>query len=124
MHFMAEGDGSVSLPPVSGAPSTNGHGGREQPIPKITWEERDRLDERNSDLLDRDLRDKRLVFESRPYEAHVQFSNFCNMSCIMCWNGTNPPLIKMAPDVLNASAAKSRPTSPSSHPTMAASRPS
>ena len=60
--------------------------------PRVTWEERNAVAFRNRALLDRDLREKRLVFESRPYEAHVQFSNFCNMSCVMCLDGNNPPL--------------------------------
>jgi glutamate-1-semialdehyde 2,1-aminomutase len=68
--------------------------------PKVTWPEREQIAARNRDVLDRELREKRLVFESRPYEAHVQFSNFCNMSCIMCWDGNNPPLKKMSPVVL------------------------
>jgi glutamate-1-semialdehyde aminotransferase/MoaA/NifB/PqqE/SkfB family radical SAM enzyme len=66
----------------------------------ITWEQRDATAAQNEALLERDLRQKRLLFESRPYEAHVQFSNFCNMSCIMCWDGDNPPLKKMSPVVL------------------------
>ena len=41
-----------------------------------------------------DLLEQRLVYTSGPYEAHVQFSNFCNMSCIMCWDGRNPPTEK------------------------------
>ena len=68
--------------------------------PMITWEQRERLATRNRALLDRELLEKRLVFVSGPYEAHVQFSNFCNMSCIMCWDGENPPLKRMDPVVL------------------------
>jgi glutamate-1-semialdehyde 2,1-aminomutase len=67
---------------------------------QVGWAEREEITRRNYALLDRDLREKRLVFESRPYEAHAQFSNFCNMSCIMCWDGDNPPLKKMSPVVL------------------------
>ena len=69
-------------------------------LSQISWEGRDREDQRNRELLNADLRAKRLVFESRPYEAHVQFSNFCNMSCVMCHNGKNPPLQKMSPALL------------------------
>src|SRR3954452_7168071 len=68
--------------------------------PKIGFDERERITALNHELLDRDLREKRLVFESRPYEAHIQFSNFCNMSCIMCGDGDNPPVKKMSPLVL------------------------
>ena len=66
----------------------------------ITWGERRGIAERNRALLNAELLDKRLAFESRPYEAHVQFSNFCNMSCIMCWDGSNPPLVRMSPELL------------------------
>ncbi len=46
-------------------------------------EQRLQVELHNRALLERDLLDKRLVFESRPYEAHIQYSNVCNMSCIM-----------------------------------------
>jgi radical SAM protein with 4Fe4S-binding SPASM domain len=67
---------------------------------QIDRRERDGIDRRNRELLAQDLLEKRLLFSSRPYEAHVQFSNFCNMSCIMCWDGENPPLQKMAPRMI------------------------
>ncbi len=50
-------------------------------------------------LLLEDLLSQNLQFRSGPYEAHIQFSNFCNMSCIMCWDGKNPKAEK-APDEL------------------------
>src|SRR5215213_9861711 len=75
----------------------------------IGWDERARIAERNRALLDDELLHKQLVFESRPYEAHVQFSNFCNMSCIMCWNGRHPPLQKMSPQMLAKIAAQIAP---------------
>ena len=50
-------------------------------------------------LLD-DLINQKLVYESGPYEAHIQFSNYCNMSCIMCWDGRNPPTEKASPELL------------------------
>ena len=40
----------------------------------------------------------RFEFRSRPYEAHIQFSNVCNMSCIMCYDGWLPPVRKMSPE--------------------------
>jgi radical SAM protein with 4Fe4S-binding SPASM domain len=77
--------------------------------PKITWDERDGIAKRNRALLDAELLSKSLEFESRPYEAHVQFSNFCNMSCIMCWDGDNPPLDKMSPELLERLATQVAP---------------
>lgn len=55
---------------------------------------------RNEALLVADLAEGRLVFRSRPHEAHVQFSTHCNMSCVMCWNGANPPVDDMDRTVL------------------------
>jgi radical SAM protein with 4Fe4S-binding SPASM domain len=66
----------------------------------ISPDERERIELENRALLEQDLFGKHLVFASRPYEAHVQYSNFCNMSCIMCWNGKNPPLRRMAPELI------------------------
>jgi radical SAM protein with 4Fe4S-binding SPASM domain len=77
--------------------------------PTITWAERDRIARRNRALLDEELLSQRLVFESRPYEAHVQFSNVCNISCIMCWDGENPPAKKMSPELLDKVAAQLAP---------------
>ena len=68
--------------------------------PVISWQDRERIAKRNRALLDRELLEKRLTFESGPYEAHVQFSNFCNMSCVMCWDGENPRFERMDPVVL------------------------
>ena len=58
------------------------------------------VEARNRALLESDLAEGRTVFDSRPHEAYVQFSNFCNMSCVMCHNGANPPLQRMSPQVL------------------------
>ncbi len=72
----------------------------ERPRPKITREERLEIEARNRALLERELLEKRFVFDSRPFEAQIQYSNFCNMSCIMCHDGANPPLRKMSPQIL------------------------
>jgi radical SAM protein with 4Fe4S-binding SPASM domain len=77
---------------------------------KTGWTERDRIARENRALLEDELLHKRLTFASRPYHAHVQFSNFCNMSCVMCWDGGNPPLKKMTPDVLGKLASQIAPT--------------
>ena len=72
----------------------------ERPAPKITREERLEIEVRNRALLERELLEKRFVFDSRPFEAQIQYSNFCNMSCVMCHDGANPPLRKMSPKIL------------------------
>jgi radical SAM protein with 4Fe4S-binding SPASM domain len=73
----------------------------ERSAPKITREERLEIEARNRALLERELLDKRFVFDSRPFEAQIQYSNFCNMSCVMCHDGANPPLRKMSPKLLH-----------------------
>jgi radical SAM protein with 4Fe4S-binding SPASM domain len=71
------------------------------PTQVVSHDERIAIELRNRSLLEHELLEKQLVFESRPYEAHIQFSNFCNMSCIMCYGpGGNPPLKKMSPEIL------------------------
>jgi radical SAM protein with 4Fe4S-binding SPASM domain len=77
--------------------------------PTIGWRERERIAERNRALLWMELISGRLEFESRPNEAQVQFSNFCNMSCIMCYDGGNPPLVAMKPHVLGRLATQIAP---------------
>ena len=38
-----------------------------------------------------DLASGRTRFTSWPLEAHLQMSTFCDVSCVMCWDGANPP---------------------------------
>lgn len=47
-----------------------------------------------------DLLNNQTRYSANPYEAHIQFSNFCNMSCIMCWDGRNPPTEKTSDELL------------------------
>jgi radical SAM protein with 4Fe4S-binding SPASM domain len=79
---------------VGTASSAVGLGGSSTTYDLRVQREREQRGLRQGDVLE-----KRLVFESRPWEAHVGFSNYCNMSCIMCWDGDNPPLVKMSPAV-------------------------
>lgn len=81
--------------------SQDGRGGQ-----LITPAARERIAKRNRALLDDELLAKKLAFESRPYEAHIQFSNVCNISCIMCWDGDNPPAKKMSPELLDKVATQ------------------
>ncbi|MEC8651674.1 MAG: radical SAM protein [Planctomycetota bacterium] len=55
---------------------------------------------RNRGLLDRDLVEGNLRFGSKPRVAELQLSNFCNMSCTMCYDGNNPPMKKMTERVI------------------------
>lgn len=65
---------------------------------------------RNEDALVADLTAQRLVFRARPHEAHVQFSTHCNQSCVMCWNGENPPVVDIDPLVLERLGHEVAPT--------------
>ena len=55
----------------------------------------------NRSRLDQDLVEGRLRFESKPRVAELQLSNFCNMSCTMCYDGNNPPMKKMSQRVID-----------------------
>jgi len=54
----------------------------------------------NLAALEEDLWSERLVFRSRPRTADVQFSNYCNMACTMCYPDGNPPLQVMPEPLL------------------------
>jgi glutamate-1-semialdehyde 2,1-aminomutase len=77
--------------------------------PKITPAQRMQIALANRATLKEELLDKRFAFSSRPYEAYLQFSNFCNMSCIMCHAGANPPMKKMSPALLEKIATQLAP---------------
>jgi radical SAM protein with 4Fe4S-binding SPASM domain len=66
----------------------------------ISMEQKEAIEKRNKEILEQELWDKKLTLSGRPYLAHVQFSNFCNMSCIMCWNGANPRTKKLSPELV------------------------
>jgi len=70
------------------------------PVVRTTPAERERRELENRAALERALLDGRTFLETGPYEAHIGFSNVCNMSCIMCWNGANPPPRKMTPELI------------------------
>ncbi|MEQ8767650.1 MAG: radical SAM protein [Planctomycetota bacterium] len=72
--------------------------------------ERERIEKAQRALLDEDLGTQRLEFRSRPYMADVQFTNYCNMSCIMCYDGENPPLKRMSEPVLEKLAREIAPS--------------
>jgi len=67
--------------------------------------ERSALRQRERALLANEL-----VLSPGPYEAHVGFSNVCNMSCIMCWDGANPPPRKMSAELVQKIGAQVAPS--------------
>lgn len=58
---------------------------------RIARAEKERLLAENQAALERDLWHGRLEYESMPRVVDMQFSNICNMSCTMCYDGENPP---------------------------------
>jgi radical SAM protein with 4Fe4S-binding SPASM domain len=78
-------------------------------IPRTSHAERVARELRDRARLERALVNGEMLFESGPYEAHVGFSNVCNMSCIMCWDGANPPPRKMSPELLARVSAQVAP---------------
>lgn len=62
--------------------------------------ERRRRERAQREALGADLFAGSSSFTSRPSIAYLVLSNFCNMSCTMCYNGVNPPTRKMAQAVV------------------------
>ena len=77
--------------------------------PVVTTAERAEMERANRAWLERALLANETVLETGPYEAHVGFSNVCNMSCIMCWNGANPPAQRMDPRTMERFAEQIAP---------------
>lgn len=76
----------------------------------ISREQKAELLRENRARLDGDLWNQKLVFESMPRSVDLQLSNFCNMSCTMCYDGVNPPLEKLDEEMVEALAAEILPT--------------
>ena len=70
------------------------------PSIKISFAEKAEIETRQRQTIERELLEQKLEFSAGPYEALVQFSNYCNMSCIMCWNGNNPRTKNMSPELV------------------------
>ncbi|MDO8349245.1 MAG: radical SAM protein [Planctomycetota bacterium] len=71
---------------------------------------KDELTRGNRARLDQDLVTQRLVWQSMPRVVDLQLSNFCNMSCTMCYDGANPPLEKLDTALVERFAAEVLPT--------------
>lgn len=72
-----------------------------QQVSSQSFDEKAEQEKKYRHQLLEDLLSQRTVYSGGPYEAHIQFSNYCNMSCIMCWDGRNPPAEKSSPELLN-----------------------
>jgi len=80
------------------------------PLPRFTLTEKEEIFRANRSRLERDLARLDFSFHSRPLKVDLQLSNFCNMSCAMCYAGDNPPLEKMSPLVIRKVATEILPT--------------
>ncbi len=78
--------------------------------PIIDETRRVEIERENRAQLERELFGKELTFASRPYQADIQFSNFCNLSCIMCYDGANPPVQRMSPEIVRKVSEQVAPT--------------
>jgi len=54
----------------------------------------------NMEKVAQDLWEGREVYESLPRVVDMQLTNFCNMSCTMCYDGNNPPVKKLPPELV------------------------
>jgi len=71
------------------------------PMPLYTFDQKHQIERLNREIVESELAEGRTEFASRPHEAHIQFSNFCNMSCVMCWNGNNPKTKKLEQELVD-----------------------
>ena len=66
----------------------------------VTDAERRAAEHRHRRTVERDLLSGDTRWRSTPYEAHVQFSTYCNLACVMCWGDRPPPSRRLEPAVL------------------------
>lgn len=78
--------------------------------PRYTKEEKEAIYQDNRAKLEADLWNENFEFQSMPYMVDLQLSNFCNMSCTMCYDGNNPPLKKMPEGLVEKAAQQILPT--------------
>lgn len=70
----------------------------------MSADQKELLERENRKALDEDILHERLAFESTPYKVQLVLSNFCNMSCTMCYDGENPRVQKLAPELIEGVA--------------------
>ncbi len=76
----------------------------------ISLEQKRELILSNIAKVGEDLWDGRVVYQSLPRVVDVQLTNFCNMSCTMCYDGNNPPVKKLPPELVEKLGAEIFPT--------------
>lgn len=81
-------------------PGTQQRNNSDEVISLISFAEKEEQEREHWQLLKKQLLENQLEFSTGPLQAHVQFSNYCNLSCIMCWNGRNPRTKKISGELL------------------------
>ena len=74
--------------------------------PLVSFDQKEQLERERWQQLKTQLLNGDLELGTGPLLAHVQFSNYCNLSCIMCWNGKNPRTRRMSPELLEKVGAQ------------------
>ena len=69
-------------------------------LPIISFADKATHEKAHWETIKRHLLNNDVEFKTGPIQSHVQFSNYCNLSCIMCWNGKNPRTQRVPPDLL------------------------
>jgi len=69
-------------------------------LPIISFPQKEEHVENHWERIKQHLLNNDIEFDTGPVQSHVQFSNYCNLSCIMCWNGNNPRTQRIPPDLL------------------------
>ncbi len=80
-----------------------------RPAP-LSVEEKERIEADQFMKLQRDVIEKRTVWESRPYYVQLSAHNICNLDCIMCWDGIHPTPVRMTEEQIQMVADEVLPT--------------
>ena len=89
-----------SLTPADQSKTEKAEENVKQSLPIISFSEKEDQERRHWETIKQHLLNNDLEFEIGPLQSHVQFSNYCNLSCIMCWNGKNPRTQRVSPELL------------------------
>ena len=72
----------------------------EKSLPIVSFADKDEQNERHWEQLLVQMIHNETDFFTGPLFAHMQFSNYCNLSCVMCWNGKNPRTRRLSASLL------------------------
>ena len=69
-------------------------------FPIISFLDKEAQERKHWETIKHHLLNNDLEFKTGPIQSHIQFSNYCNLSCIMCWNLKNPRTERVSPELL------------------------